>query len=801
MFGKILSHSIERNKILFQFERGKGRVEIISPWIINIFSPLKYDDHYSRAIEDLKIESCSFEVEVKEHCIEIKTEALMVKVYEDFKVDFYDRQGKALCEDFREEREPFIRRGNVSIAEEEGHNVETNNEKHKIEVIKKLFGDEKFYGLGDKTGHLNKRGYNYEMWNTDDPSPHVESYKALYKTIPFFITLRDESVFGIFFDNTFKSYFDMGKENSRYYYFGADGGNLDYYFIGGNNIQDILMGYTNLTGKTPLPQLWTLGYQQSRWAYAPESRVREVAKNFREKDVPCDVIHLDIEYMDNFKVFTWHKERFPEEKKTLKDLKDQGFKVVTIIDPGVKKEKGYDIYEAGLKNGYFATDKDGITYVNRVWPGDSVFPDFSQKEVRSWWSENQKIMLEAGVAGIWNDMNEPASFNGPLPDDVQFKNEGRNTDHTEIHNVYGHLMSKATFEGIKKYSGKRPFVITRAAYAGTQKYSTVWTGDNQSFWEHLRMSIPMLLNLGISGISFCGTDVGGFSFDCTGELLSRWVQVGCFTPLFRNHSCIYSRDQEPWAFDEETLNINRKYIKLRYKLLPYLYDLMWKGESTGLPVMRPLVLHYEKDERVHEINDEFLFGENILVAPILEQGKTYRAVYLPEGTWMDYWTKEVIEGAQLIVKEAPLDVCPIYVKAGSIIPNYPEQSYVGEKEIKELTLDIYPGEGNYAHYMDDGESFNYREGEYTLYEFTMEIKDEATEATETAIDIRKTHEGFKGYESFKILYNKASNKASKISNTTSVKEVYFKDKKVEFKENNDHIEFIVPAEEGRIVFK
>ncbi|WP_055669652.1 glycoside hydrolase family 31 protein [Desnuesiella massiliensis] len=798
MFGKILSHSIEKNKVFFQFEEGQGRVEIITPWIINIFSPLKYDDHYSRAIEDLKIESCSFKVKAKECCIEIKTEALTVKVYEDFKVDFYDKQGRVLCEDFREERDPFIRRGNVSIAEEEGHNVETNNEKHKIEVIKKLFGDEKFYGLGDKTGHLNKRGYNYEMWNTDDPSPHVESYKALYKTIPFFITLRDEGVFGIFFDNTFKSYFDMGKENSAYYYFGADGGNLDYYFIGGKGIQDILMGYTNLTGKTPLPQIWSLGYQQSRWAYAPESRVREIAKNFREKDVPCDVIHLDIEYMDNFKVFTWHKERFPEEKKTLKDLKEQGFKIVTIIDPGVKKEKDYDIYETGLKNGYFATDKDGITYVNRVWPGDSVFPDFSQEETRNWWSENQKIMLDSGVAGIWNDMNEPASFNGALPDDVQFENEGRNTDHTEIHNVYGHLMSKATFEGIKKYSGKRPFVITRAAYAGTQKYSTVWTGDNQSFWEHLRMSIPMLLNLGISGISFCGTDVGGFSFDCTGELLSRWVQVGCFTPLFRNHSCIHTRDQEPWAFDEETLNINRKYIKLRYKLLPYLYDLMWKGESTGLPVMRPLVLHYEQDDRVHEINDEFLFGENILVAPILEQGKTYRAVYLPEGTWMDYWTKEVIEGAQLIAKEAPLDVCPIYVKAGSIIPNYPVQSYVGEKEIKELTLDIYPGEGNYVHYMDDGESFNYREGEYTLYEFSMEVKDEATEATEVAIDIRKTHEGFKGYESFKVLYNKTSNKTS---NMTSVKEVYFKDKKVEFKENNNHIEFIVPAEEGRIIIK
>lgn len=784
MFGKIVNHYIEKNKVFFKFEENVGRVEVINPWVINVFSPLKYNDHYSRAIEELKVEPGIFSVEAKDLYVEIITEALKIRVYDNFKVNFYDKNGTVLCEDFEGKREPFIRRGYGNILEEEGHKAEKNNDKYNIEIIKKMFGDEKFYGLGDKTGHLNKRGYYYDMWNTDDPSPHVESHKSLYKSIPFFITLREKSVFGIFLDNTFKSHFDMGKENSNYYYFSADDGNLDYYFIGGNSIEDILGEYTSLTGKTPLPQKWALGYQQSRWGYAPESRVREITENFREKDIPCDVIHLDIDYMEDYKVFTWDKERFPNEKKTISELKENGFKIVTIIDPGVKKEKGYEIYETGLKNNYFATDKDGVTYVNRVWPGDSVFPDFSNSETRNWWAENQKIMLESGVAGIWNDMNEPSSFNGPLPEDVQFKNEGRNTDHREIHNVYGYLMSKATFEGIKKYSGKRPFVITRAAYAGIQKYSTVWTGDNQSFWEHLRMSIPMLLNLGMSGISFCGTDVGGFSFDCTSELLSRWVQVGCFTPLFRNHSCSFTRDQEPWAFDEETLNINRKYIKLRYKLLPYLYDLMWKGEKTGLPIMRPLVLHYEKDIKVQELNDEFLFGENILVAPILEQGKRYRTVYLPEGQWIDYWTKEVIKGEQVIIKEAPLDTCPIYIKEGSIIPNYPDQNYVGEAEVKELTLDIYPGKGKYTHYIDDGESFNYKSGQYALYEFSMEL------STEAVISITIPHAEFKGYEAFKVVYNKEE-----------VNGVYFNDKEVEFKVNNNAIEFNIPAQEGRIVIK
>lgn len=369
--------------------------------------------------------------------------------------------------------------------------------------------------------------------------------------------------------------------------------------------------------------------------------------------------------MDGYRVFTWDKKRFPNPKATIEELKAEGFKVVTIIDPGVKKDKGYAIYDEGMEKGYFATDKDGVTYVNRVWPGDSVYPDFADERVRQWWAENQKIMMDYGVAGIWNDMNEPASFNGPLPDDVMFNNDGIEADHREIHNVYGHYMSKATYEGIKKYTNKRPFVITRACYAGTQKYSTVWTGDNQSLWEHLRMSIPMLINLGLSGFSFAGTDVGGFGHDCTGELLSRWVQVGAFSPLFRNHSALHTRDQEPWAFDQVTEDINRKYIKLRYTLIPYLYDIMREGEINGLPVMRPLMLHYQDDKNTYEINDEFLCGENILVAPVVEQGKKARIVYLPKGdNWVDFWTKEVFEGGQYIIKQAPLDVCPIYVKQG-----------------------------------------------------------------------------------------------------------------------------------------
>jgi alpha-glucosidase len=782
MFGKILEVKQEKNKVIFLFEQGTGIIEIINHWVVNVFSPLKTDEYKSKAIESLKVEECKINVETTVTHIQITTNKLKINVYENFIVDFYDEMGNILCEDYRGERKPFVRRGNGGKLEEEGHKVLENIKENKVQVIKKLMGDEKFYGLGDKTGHLNKRAYDYEMWNTDEPAPHVESHKSLYKSIPFFITLRDKFVFGIFFDNTYKSYFDMGKENSEYYYFAAEDGNLNYYFIYGDKMEQVISRYTDLTGKTPLPQMWALGYQQSRWSYDTKDRVMEIAENFRKYDIPIDVIHMDIDYMDGYRVFTFDNNKFPDFKKIMDDLKGMGIKVVTIIDPGVKKDKGYFVYEKGLKNNYYVKDKDGIPYVNEVWPGDSVYPDFADKNVRDWWAENQRIMIEEGVSGIWNDMNEPASFKGPLPNDVVFNDEGIESDHREFHNLYGHLMSKATFKGIKKYTRKRPFVITRACYAGSQKYTTVWTGDNQSFWEHLRLSIPMLLNLGMSGMAFCGCDVGGFSFDCTSELLSRWVQVGCFSPLFRNHSAIHSRDQEPWAFDEETLNINRKYIKLRYKLLPYIYDLMHESECNGLPPMRALVIHYSNDKNVYNINDEFLFGKNILVAPVVEQGKTYRALYLPKGKWFDYWTKEKINGQQIIIRNAPIDVCPMYVKEGSIIPNYPDQRYVGEKVIDELTLDIYEGNGDYEHYEDDGESYNYKDGKYNLYRIIQRVKEDIS------IKFKKIHIGYdSSYKYLKIIFN-----------SSKVKLVTFNNDNVDFVENDNNIEFKINATEGEI---
>lgn len=757
MFGKIQDYKINNSVVEIKFTNIDARINIINPSIINFFVPTFENEQKSKAIDNLKIGNSEFSVNKIDEYIEIKTEELKIRVFNEFKVDIYNKENKLICEDYRGDREPFVKNcaGRLDIAMQEGHKP-TDHMDYKVFMPKKLEDDMYFYGFGERTGHLNKRGCHYINWNTDDPTPHGETYEKLYKSIPFFITRNSNEAFGIFFDNTFEAHFDLGKENSKYYYFASVDGNIDYYFIYGPSSKDVIKGYTYLTGTTPLPQLWTLGYQQCRWAYCPEENVVDIAKKFREKDIPCDTIYLDIEYMDDFRVFTWDKEKFKDPKNMLKKLKNDGFKVVTIIDPGVKVDKGYNIYDEGLKNGYFATDKNGIVYTNWVWPGNSVFPDFMNSDVRNWWANNQKLMTDYGVSGIWNDMNEPASFNVPLPDDIKFNNDGKIVDHREIHNIYGHMMNKATYEGIKKATQNRPFVVTRAAYSGTQKYATVWTGDNQSTWEHLRMSVPMLMNLGVSGMAFCGTDVGGFGYDCTPELLSRWVQVGTFTPLFRNHTTIFSRDQEPWAFDKLTEEINRKYIKLRYKLIPYMYDLFYKGESDGLPVMRPLFLDYENDENTYEVNDQFMFGENILVAPVVEQGKKARMVYLPKGDrWIDYWSKETFDGGQYIVRDTPLDICPIYVKAGSVIPNFPEMNYIGEKVVDNLTLDIYGGKDKfeYVHYQDDGKSFDYKEGKYNLYKINVENKEKIY------INIELIHNGYDNkYNKFEVNISGVDNK-------------------------------------------
>ncbi len=744
-FGKLVSVKTRGQEIELGFQNETAYITIMKGDMVRILVPFADKNCTSKAIEGEKVTEAPYSLRESENGLTITTEALRIEVSHDFYVDFYDKNGKLLVADYREERtiEELASWKTLMMLEAEGHDTSSLKQKeYTFEIIKQLDPEDSFYGLGDKSGFLNKRAYEYENWNSDLPQAHNEDFKALYKSVPILMCLKQEAAYGIFFDNTFRSRINIGKENPKYYFYNADAGNLDYYFMAGKDLKDIVASYTYLTGTTPLPQLWTLGYQQSRWGYENAADIRYVVDNYRERQIPLDVVHFDIDYMDNYKVFTWDEKEYEKEGALFAELKAKGVKPVTIIDPGTKKEEGYYVYEEGIKNGYFVKDTDGSVYENAVWPGTSTFPDFGRKEVREWWADKHQYLTRMGVAGVWNDMNEPASFNGPLPEAVVFSDEERKTTHAEMHNTYGHFMSKSTFEGLKKHTGKRPFVITRACYAGTQKYSTVWTGDNQSLWHHLQMVIPQLCNLGLSGFAFCGTDIGGFGADTTPELMCRWIEAACFSPLFRNHSAKGSRKQEPWRFGREVEDINRKYIELRYRFLPYLYDLFYEGQTTGLPIMRPLVLEFPNDREVRNLNSEFMVGDKLLVAPVLEQGATRRMIYLPEGSWYDFWTKEAVTGGQYILREAPIDVCPIYVKAGSIIPTYEPMQYVGEKPYHKLILLVSPGAGEYIHYQDNGEDYAYEEGEYNLYRFTTDAEGE--------LEIQMVHEGYEVYEVIEV---------------------------------------------------
>ncbi len=716
-FGKLTKYSVNGNRIDLSFENGTGRIEILTDRIINVFSPFVSEEHRSKAIEGNKAKKPPFTCSKEGAPLVVKTDYLTVKVFTDFKVDIYRYDGKTLCRDYRGKMSAVPRFSPTHPMYDKNARPEWDKT---VNVYKALSKGECLMGLGDRAGFIDKKGYEYRMWNRDTTDVHDEQMPELYKSIPFMMSKKPGgTVYGIFFDNTYRSTFNMGKDDPSYMWYGADDGNLDYYFIGGDTLPDIVKGYCYLTGTAPLPQRWTLGYQQSRWGYMDDADIRYVAENMRKCGIPCDAIHCDIEYMEYYKDFTWDKNRFPDPKKTPSDIKKMGFKTVTIIDPAIKLEKNYPVYEEGLARGCFAKDANGLPYVNACWPGDALFPDFGHPETQKWWGENIERHLSVGVDAIWNDMNEPASFKGELPGNVVFHDGRRETNHAEIHNVYGHFMDKATYNAIKKATGKRPFVITRACYAGTQKYATAWTGDNRSVWTHLRTAIPQLCTLGMCGMTFVGTDIGGFIQDTTPELLTRWVEAACFSPLFRNHCDKWGRRQEPWMFGEETTAIYRKFVKLRYAFIPYIYDLFFEGEKTGLGVMRPLALHYENDPKALRCNTEFLAGENLLVAPVVEPGVVERLVYLPKGDWYDVNTGKKIRGGKSIIASAPLDVLPMYAKAGSIFPNYEEMNYVGEKKLDKLILKVYRGDGEYIHYEDNGEDFAYRQGEYNKYRFTV----------------------------------------------------------------------------------
>ncbi|MEX0288613.1 MAG: glycoside hydrolase family 31 protein [Flavobacteriaceae bacterium] len=612
--------------------------------------------------------------------------------------------------------------GNILNEDEIGFHWEENYAYggNTVKMTKITQPAESFYGMGDKATHSNLKGKRVNNWCTDQYA-YGKDQEPLYKAIPFYIGLHSGKAYGIFFDNTFRTYFDFAHERRNVTSFWADGGEMNYYFFYGPQMLEVVRAYTNLTGNPELPPLWALGYHQSKWSYFPEKNVRDIAAQFRKLKIPCDGLYLDIDYMDGFRCFTWDKKKFPDPKKMIAELNEDGFKTVVMIDPGIKVDRDYWVYQEGVENDYFCKRGDGPFMHGKVWPGECNFPDFTNPKVREWWAELYKeFMAEIGVHAVWNDMNEPAVMEVPTktaPLDTRHNFDGHPCTHRKAHNVYGMQMVRATYDGVKKYVyPKRPFVITRAAFAGTQRYSSTWTGDNVATWEHLWIANVQMQRMSMSGYSFVGSDIGGFAEQPNGELFARWVQLGVFHPFCRVHSSGDHGDQEPWSFGKEITDIVRKFIEIRYQLLPYLYTMFWRYTNAGTPMLQPLFHYDQEDTQTHFRTDEFIYGKQILVCPIQEPNAQGRRMYIPRGNWYNFWTEEVVEGGKERWVAADLDKIPLFVKEGAIIPKYPVQQYVGELEIKEMILDVYfkLGDEKSLVYEDAQDGYDYKKGAYSL---------------------------------------------------------------------------------------
>jgi len=637
-----------------------------------------------------------------------------------------------------------------------------------IVVRKALRPGDHIYGLGEKTGWLDKRGRKYKMRNADvwweHPAGIGDVTDPLYASFPIFIVHNKSHTYGIFVDNAEFTEFDFTADD--WYEFSAPAGALNYYVLPGPTLPDVLRQYTGLTGRMPLPALWALGFHQCRWGYASEADIRAIARELRTRQIPADGIWLDIDYMDGYRVFTWDRKDFPHPKQMVADLKRDGFHPVTIVDPGVKVDDGgYFMYDEGRVGGHFVKHSDGREYNGSVWPGRSAFPDFHRPETRAWWAEHVRQWLaDWGLSGLWNDMNEPATkdLSGPVMDALH---DGK--PHATARNTYGLQMARATYEGMVQHDpDSRPFILTRAAFSGAQEVTALWCGDNHSYWEHLAGSLPMLMNLGLSGMPFVGVDIGGFGGDSNGELLARWTQVGAFYPFCRNHAATGTRSQEPWQFGPQVEAICRKYIGLRYQLLPYFYNLFREAALTGAPIMRPLIWHYPKDPITFNLNDQFMLGPNLLIAPILAPGLSACSVYLPKGRWYRWRASstlsgaerrgakskgatplrqpasfdfgrgrggttppnttpsaqdaEVYEGPTHIIADAALDELPIFVRAGAILPMWPLAQHTEAIDRTDATLHVWPGWGQFDFYEDDGATQGYRGGDYRLTRFKVD---------------------------------------------------------------------------------
>jgi alpha-glucosidase len=659
-----------------------------------------------------------FSIERDDDAVRLHTSALVVSLWLDpFRLDVHRPDGSPVVETARDTDGRYWAYASLNDA---------------FTIRRRCRHEDAIYGLGEKTGRHNRKGRDFTLWNTDvlDPNateeftagrprddqrfdPASTQFDPYYVSVPFFYhhTYPAGPMAASFVDNGYRGSYEFSHpEEYRIHFFG---GQYTEYIFAGPDMPGILATYTWLTGRLAPPPLWSLGYHQCRWFDYTQDAVEQLAHRHRDAEIPCDSVWLDIEYMDGYRVFTWDPEAFPDVAGLLQRLTVMGFRAITIIDPGVKYDPGYWVFDQALERDVLCKTEGGGVYLGEVWPGSTAFPDFVTEEARAWWGELNAAHVQSGLAGIWNDMNEPAT--GAIPPDTMRFGNGRYS-HGRYHNQYALLMAMATSAGLLgAIPNRRTFVLSRAGFAGIQRYAANWLGDNQSRWEHLWLSIPMATGFGIAGQAFVGADIGGFQGNCDAELFLRWMQYGTLTPFCRNHSEIGNVDQYAWSWGGVIQDLVREAIRLRYRLMPYLYATFLRASETGAPVQRPLVFDYQYDPTVRDIDDEYLLGPDLLVAPVFQAGSTHRQVYLPAGSWYDWHTGALVGGDRYLISPTPMDRIPVYARGGAVIPMWTEApaTTAGYRpRAIELHLFVPAADGRHSSFLqeDDGLTFAVRDG-------------------------------------------------------------------------------------------
>jgi alpha-glucosidase len=708
----------------------KFRADVLQPDLVRlkISQAGRFDETPTFATCFRPGEPPTFDVAEDLDAVTVQTDAMRLVVFKrPFGVSAYRRDGSVIFEDYKDDS-GF-------------HGYRHLNDSF---IVKRRIGaHDSIYGLGEKTGSFDRRGRKFILWNTDvlapgvlprnhlyeaDTTLHGQStrFDPYYSSVPFFYHCRANgdgaTMAGFFVDNGYKGNFDFEERDVYSYQFA--GGQYTEYVFAGPRMRDILGAFTFVTGRMGAPPIWALGQHQCRYHDYTDTEILDIGKNYRERQIPCDVLWLDIGYMRGYRVFTWDQERFPDVAGMLAKMKTDKFRLVTIVDPGVKFEPGYQVFDEGRSRNLFCKTESGQLYVGQVWPGRTVFPDFSRAEVRTWWGDLNAQHAQCGVAGIWNDMNEPATGDVE-PFSMRFDRDGTNQPHERFHNQYALLMAMSTYEGMRRATPTlRPFILSRAGFAGIQRYAAQWLGDNMSDWEHLRMGVPMALAMGISGQPFVGADIPGFSDNPTPELAVRWMQYGALTPFCRCHNMKGERDQYPWSFGPGVEKRMRAALALRYRLLPYLYSAFLQSSEAGDAVQRPLVCDFQNDRQARETDDAYLLGDAFLVAPVLGPGQTARHVYLPQGTWVDWHTGERHAGGQFITASAPLDRIPLFARGGRVIPTHAASisSTMGHyPELLELHMVVPDEDGVFDSYLheDDGLSDAFLQGAFLRTRFRL----------------------------------------------------------------------------------